>query len=232
MGNFLSDLFGAPDPINPKKVGEYMTSDATGEMSQRSKDMINPDSAMMQAQARAMQGQASNNIYAQQRLARQQNARMGGGQSGILNQALSNAANTASGQAADRYQQMVQGNLQQSNNLLGSVQAADLQKGDAMASAYGQNINNMNNHNAAMGNMALQLGGTALTAMCDGRMKKDVKRIGHTMTQGKKVGVYSFKYKGRDKQHHGVMAQEVQKVNPKAVSKGKNGLLYVDYGKL
>jgi len=232
MGNFLSDIFGAPKEIDPNKIGGYMTSDATGTMSQRATDMLDPNSALMQAQSRAMQGQASNDIYSQQRLARQNAARQGGGQSGILNQATQNIAQQASGNAAQNFQNMVQGNMQGSNALLGQVQAADMQKGQAQASAYGQNITNQNNHNAAMGNMALQLGGSALMMMCDGRMKKEVKHIGHAITKGKKVGVYSFKYKGRNKQHHGVIAQEVQKVNPEAVTKGKNGLLYVNYGKL
>jgi hypothetical protein len=232
MGNFLSDMFGGPEAIDPNKVGSYMQSAATDTMSQRANDMVDPNSAMMQAQARAMQGQASNDIYTQQRLQRQNQARMGGGQSGILNQALANTANTTSANAAENYATMVQNNMGQSNQLLGQVQQADLNKGQAMASAYGQNITNQNNHNAAMGNMALQMGSSALLMMCDGRMKKSVKKIGHTITNGSKVGVYSFKYKGRDKTHHGVIAQEVQRVNPKAVNKGKNGLLYVNYGKL
>jgi len=230
MGNFLSDIFGPPNPVDPQKVGEYMTSDATGKMMDRADQMIDPNSSWMQAINRMQQGQASNDIYTQQRLQRQQNARQGGGQSGILNQALTNTGNTISGTNQDKFQNMIMGNMQQSNQLLGSVQAADMQRGDAMASAYGQNITNNNNYGAAMGNMALQ--GGAMLMMCDARMKKDVKHIGSTTTKGKKVGVYSFKYKGRNKVHHGVIAQEVKKVNPGAVSKGKNGLLYVDYGKL
>jgi hypothetical protein len=229
--SFLGDIFGAPKAIDPNQVGDYMTSDATGKMSDRADQMIDPNSAMMQAQSRAMQGQASNDIYSQQRLARQQGARQGGGQSGIMNQALANTAQKTSANAAGNFSNMVQGNMQGSNALLGQVQQADMQRGDAMASAYGQNITNENNFNSAMGGMAMQ-GAGALLMMCDGRMKKEVKRLGSIKTKGGKAGLYSFKYKGRDKLNHGVIAQEVQKLVPEAVHKGKNGLLYVNYGKL
>ena len=232
MGNFLTDIFAPPKEIDPTQVGGYMQSDATDKMSQRADDMVNPNSPWMQAMNRQMQSQGQSDIYTQNRLMRQNNARQGGGQSGILNAAMANTGNTISAQNADKFQQMVMNNMGQSNQLLGQVQQGDLQKGQAMASAYGQNITNQNNHSAAMGNMALQVGSSALMMMCDGRMKKSVKRIGSTTTKGKKVGVYSFQYKGRNKTHHGVMAQEVQKVNPGAVHKGKNGLLYVNYGKL
>ena len=234
MGNFLSDLFSPPEQIDPNKVGEYMTSDATGKMSQRADDMINSNSAMMQAFNRMMGGQAQNDLYTQTRLARQNSARQGGGQSGILNANIARTANATAGNNADRFSQMILGNLNQSNSLLGQVQAGDQRVGDAMASAYGQNVNNQSNYQAGIDSMGLQLGTNAamMLAMCDGRMKKDVKKIGHTTTKGKKIGVYSFKYKGKDKKHHGVIAQEVQKVNPEAVSEGKNGLLYVNYGKL
>jgi len=59
----------------------------------------------------------------------------------------------------------------------------------------------------------------------DRRMKKDIKYL-HTSNEGHKV--YSFKYKDGDTKYSGVMAQDVLKINPNAVTL-KNGMLAVYY---
>ena len=48
----------------------------------------------------------------------------------------------------------------------------------------------------------------------------------------KSVNIYRFKMKGSDKSQTGVIAQEIQKSHPKAVSKASNGKLKVNYGML
>ena len=55
--------------------------------------------------------------------------------------------------------------------------------------------------------------------------KKDIKYL-HTSNDGYKV--YSFKYKDGDTKYSGVMAQDVLKINPNAVTL-KNGMLAVYY---
>ena len=59
----------------------------------------------------------------------------------------------------------------------------------------------------------------------DRRMKKDIKYL-HTSNEGHKV--YSFKYKDGDTKYSGVMAQDVLKINPNAVTL-KNGMFAVYY---
>jgi hypothetical protein len=61
----------------------------------------------------------------------------------------------------------------------------------------------------------------------DIRLKEDIVQIGH-LDNG--LGVYRFRYKGSDHTAYvGVMAQEVQKVLPNAVSRDRDGYLRVDY---
>ena len=59
----------------------------------------------------------------------------------------------------------------------------------------------------------------------DRRVKKDIEKIGET-----KMGlpIYTFKYKGSNKTEMGVMAQDVEKKIPKAVS-SRNGIKMVNY---
>ena len=80
---------------------------------------------------------------------------------------------------------------------------------------------------SGIGQGLLQGAGTAALAFSDKRMKKEIKPLGKS---GSVLGLkmYSYKYKGDDKQRIGVMAQDVQKVLPEAVQevdyKGKKRL--------
>lgn len=80
---------------------------------------------------------------------------------------------------------------------------------------------------AALGT-AGSLGAKALTAS-DRRLKTDIHKIGK-LNDGSNV--YSFVYKGdpNQRQHIGLMAQEVRKRTPEAVHKLPSGHLAVDYG--
>lgn len=68
----------------------------------------------------------------------------------------------------------------------------------------------------------------ALIYASDRRVKKDIKKVGETPDG---LGLYKFKYKGGEEMHIGVMAQEVEKVKPEAVSL-KDGIKHVDYSKI
>jgi hypothetical protein len=63
----------------------------------------------------------------------------------------------------------------------------------------------------------------------DMRLKHDIARIG-TLDNG--IGLYRFVYNGEITAYVGVMAQEVEALRPDAVTRGRDGYLRVDYGKL
>lgn len=63
----------------------------------------------------------------------------------------------------------------------------------------------------------------------DIRLKHDIVLLGRL---GNGLGWYRFAYNGGSRTYVGVMAQEVQKVEPAAVMRGRDGYLRVDYEKL
>ncbi|CCE94650.1 conserved hypothetical protein [Sinorhizobium fredii HH103] len=91
--------------------------------------------------------------------------------------------------------------------------------------------NKMGAYNTQQGNMQSLFGGLLgfggqLASLSDKRAKKDVKKVG---------GLYEYRYKGEGKnapKRIGVMAQEVEKVRPDAVSRRPDGLKQVNYGAL
>lgn len=89
------------------------------------------------------------------------------------------------------------------------------------------------NNNSMMGglfSMGGSLGSAAISSWSDIRLKTDISRIGEV--EG--MGVYLFRYKNERKsmpRHIGLMAQEVIKVKPEAVTVEPNGLMMVDYEK-
>ncbi len=68
-----------------------------------------------------------------------------------------------------------------------------------------------------------QLGGAALAS--DQNLKEKIEKVG----EEKGFNIYEFNYKGRPERFRGVMAQEVQKTRPDAVTVMKNGFLAVFY---
>jgi len=139
-------------------------------------------------------------------------------QAGINN--LFNAVNMGQNSAA------MTGNagLQTGNqiaNLLSGIGNAQAAGGIGAANARQQGLNNL-----------FQLGGQAFGSMAlsDMRMKANIKRIGEVM--GKFLyPSYEFTYVGSPYKVIGVMAQDVEKVNPDAVA-NFYGIKYVDYGML
>jgi Protein of unknown function (DUF3300)/Chaperone of endosialidase len=63
----------------------------------------------------------------------------------------------------------------------------------------------------------------------DIELKEDVTLLGH-LANG--IGFYRFVYKGSDTAYVGVVAQEVRRVRPDAVARGRDGYLRVFYDKL
>jgi hypothetical protein len=87
-----------------------------------------------------------------------------------------------------------------------------------------QRMNAWQQNQAAMGSMVGGLGG--LFALSDERAKTDMEKIGET-DEG--MGLYSYKMKGSNQTQIGLKAQEVKRKKPKAVRKGADGLLRVNY---
>jgi hypothetical protein len=101
---------------------------------------------------------------------------------------------------------------------------------DAMGQQYQGQMdvyNQRNNTNNAWLATLGTLGGAALM-MSDERVKDDISQVGE-LNDG--TNVYLFRYKGDDTPQIGVMAQEVEKKDTKAV-KEIGGIKHVDYAKV
>jgi hypothetical protein len=69
--------------------------------------------------------------------------------------------------------------------------------------------------------------GAAMTAFSDSRVKENIRLVG----KEKGFNIYEFKYKGLEGRYKGVMAQEVEKIRPDAVTE-VNGIKAVFYDKI
>lgn len=96
--------------------------------------------------------------------------------------------------------------------------------------ALNQYSNNVASQNATRGGL-FQLGGSigsAAIMASDAKLKANIAKIGN-LRNG--LNIYSYNYLGDDLIRVGVMAQEVEKVLPNAVSM-RNGYMAVDYGQV
>lgn len=127
-------------------------------------------------------------------------------------------SNAAAGQATATQQTAGQVGNSYTNT---SNTIADLitQGGNAVAAGK---VGAANARTNAMNN--LMNTGIAALSLCDHNAKEDIKEVG-TLHNG--LPVYTFRYKGEDKLHMNVMAQDVEKFRPEAVHE-INGLKYVD----
>ena len=99
--------------------------------------------------------------------------------------------------------------------------------------------NAMNEYNAKSGILGglFSLGSSFLS---DKRAKTDIEKIGETPVAGDdgnehETGLFAYRYKGESKskpKHKGVMAQNVKRIKPSAVSKTPSGLMTVHYDRL
>jgi hypothetical protein len=99
----------------------------------------------------------------------------------------------------------------------------------ANATAAGQIAAGNAQSNALSGALNLGLGGAGIYALLsDARAKRDIRLIGCTEGGNK---IYRYRYKGKPEWHVGVMAQEVEKIDPDAVI-NFGDTKYVDYSKV
>ena len=113
---------------------------------------------------------------------------------------------------------------------------ADIMGATNAASNYGlANFNAANASQAGLNSGLFSLGAAAMIS--DIRTKENIVKLG-VLPNG--LGVYKFDYKPEFKNHPfarkgkqiGVMAQEVQAIQPEAIIHGSDGYLMVDYGVL
>ena len=164
------------------------------------------------------------------------------GQSFADQQTMFNAQNTARNQyLQEQYQQRNQP-INEISALLSGAQVTGpnfVNGGNsqiATTDVAGLINNNYNQRLAAWQQQQQQAGGimgglfglgNSLIMASDRRVKTDIERVG-TLDNG--LPVYLYRYKAGGPPHIGVMAQDVQEVNPDAVH-DINGVLHVDYRK-
>lgn len=224
--------FSDPAEINPQTVIDLGTSEYTGQLDTIASEYMDPDSAFNQNILQRGFQNAQDSVYTSNRMNRMNNANTGINMSGIVDSTNMSNQSSILNNAYQTSQNLINSNYGQGVGILQGNQQIDTGVRENAVSAYGQNITNQNNHNAAMAGNVMNLASTAIT-MCDAKMKENIKPYKKMkIKNGKSVGLYRFNYKGRKKKHINVIAQEVQKHLPEAVQKGKNGLLYVDWSKL
>lgn len=165
-------------------------------------------------------------------------------------QALTNAGLSNEGRAAALSERLTERNqpLQEFMSLYGGApapgmqspgvpQAGTPQAGDyqgAAGQAYGAQMDQYNAQqarNAQNTGALLNLASIAAMYYSDERLKTGIEQVGE-LPQG--VGVYEYEYKSdpTHTRHTGVMAQEVERVQPDAVAHDEHGLKMVDYRKV
>lgn len=171
-------------------------------------------------------GMAANDFQNQ---AVQQQLGATGALGGVLGQIMGNQE--AALGAQDRIQQQEQNELdsQYQNSLLGQNADFDalsnyLSVISGIAGLGGQSTGTQQQKAGFGGILSAGLGLAGLFS--DRRLKEGIKRVGQT-DDG--VPIFTYRYKGSDQVHMGVMAQDVAQVRPDAVSE-RHGYLAVDYG--
>lgn len=227
-------LFPGVKQINPETVGGYFDQAGhVAKMGNMANQLMDTNSEYNQGVLMNLRAQAEDSLFKKAIVNRRAAAASGGlGQSGIINQLQQqDTANTMQGMM-DSYNQGMGANLDKGMGMLGQAAQFDLAKGEAQASAYGQNITNQNNYNSAMAGNWIS-GATGMASafmMSDKRVKENIKKVGRVKAKnGKKVNIYSYNFKGSNKKNVGVLAQEIKKSHPKAVKTNKNGIMKVNY---
>ena len=228
--------FSSPKKIDPQKVMDMARSPYQEEQYNWSKNLMSNDpgkNPMLDAFRNQYKQDATDTLYTQNRI----NKRNAMSNPFEFNPNQLSAVNDATyvdimGQLTNQTNQKQQELFGQGAGMLGQSVQNDMAIRKMGAEAYGQNITNQNNHNAAMAGGVMSLAGSAI-GLCDRRVKKDIQKVGQIkMSNGHKTGLYKFKYKKSGKEGIGVIAQDVERTFPDAVIKDKQGLRYVNYTKL
>jgi len=158
-------------------------------------------------------------------------------QQGQFNAGLNNQANAQGMQNAfAAYNQplqtynALQSGAQPQMPSFGNVPGANV-AGTDVAGISNQAYNNaVGYHNGLMGDIS-SLANAGMQLFSDRRLKEDIEKVGET-PGGSNVYSYNYKADPEKRKRIGVMAQELMKKQPDAVTKTPSGYLAVDYSKV
>lgn len=184
----------------------------------------------LEERQRAFNANIGTNIAEQRRLGYEAPMKMYEMQLGRIN-----ALNQATGGLANTYLQRGQAAQQAWGNIAGGM--------SSLASAYA--MGNMRGGGYGGGESGGYSGGgfnpntpytptgfnyqPSTPLMSDVNVKENIEHVGNDNTTG--LPIYDFNYKGHEGRYRGVIAQDVEKIMPQAVTTHK-GIKYVDYNKL
>jgi hypothetical protein len=218
--------------------GQFANQAMLGQNQAQLGNVAQSNQALQQNYANQLAAQQQNNQVAQQMFANQQSG------ANLSNQAQQQAYNQALTQynmPLNTLSALRTGAQVQNPSFVNSAQQATTSGADLLGAAgmqYNAQMGDFNAKQAAQQNFnqgLMGLGGAGIMAFSDIRMKENIKQI-HWMPNG--LPVYEFEYKPEFKdiaghgKHIGVMAQEVEMVQPEAVITNADGYKMVNYGVL
>jgi len=218
--------------------GNFANQAMLGQNQAQLGNVAQSNQALQQNYSNQLAAQQQNNAAMQQMFANQQSG------AGLNNQAQQQAYNQAMTQynmPLNTLSALRTGAQVQNPSFVNSAQQATTSGADILGAAqmgYNAQMGDFNQKQAAQQNFnqgLMGLGGAGIMAFSDIRMKENIKQI-HWLPNG--LPVYEFEYKPeyKDIAGHGkfvgVMAQEVELVQPEAVITNADGYKMVNYGAL
>jgi hypothetical protein len=231
--NVQQNLFG-----QALQGGSFANQAMLGQNQAQLGNVAQSNQALQQNYANQLAANQQNNAAMQQMFANQQSG------AGLSNQAQQQAYNQAMTQynmPLNTLSALRTGAQVQNPSFVNSAQQATTSGADILGAAqmgYNAQMGDFNQKQAAQQNFnqgLMGLGGAGIMAFSDIRMKENIKQI-HWLPNG--LPVYEFEYKPeyKDIAGHGkfvgVMAQEVELVQPEAVITNADGYKMVNYGAL
>ena len=231
--NVQQNLFG-----QALQGGQFANQAMLGQNQAQLGNVAQSNQALQQNYANQLAAQQQNNQALQQMFANQQ---AGAGLSNQAQQQAYNQALTQYNMPLNTLSALRTGAQVQNPSFVNSAQQATTAGADILGAAqmgYNAQMGDFNAQQAAQQNFnqgLMGLGGAGIMAFSDIRMKENIKQI-HWLPNGLPVYEYEYKPEFKDIAGHGkfvgVMAQEVEVVQPEAVITNADGYKMVNYGVL
>ena len=231
--NVQQNLFG-----QALQGGSFANQAMLGQNQAQLGNVAQSNQALQQNYANQLATQQQNNQALQQMYANQQ---AGAGLSNQAQQQAYNQALTQYNMPLNTLSALRTGAQVQNPSFVNSAQQATTSGADILGAAqmgYNAQMGDFNQKQAAQQNFnqgLMGLGGAGIMAFSDIRMKENIKQI-HWLPNGLPVYEYEYKPEFKDIAGHGkfvgVMAQEVEMVQPEAVITNADGYKMVNYGVL
>ena len=231
--NVQQNLFG-----QALQGGSFANQAMLGQNQAQLGNVAQSNQALQQNYANQLAAQQQNNQALQQMFANQQ---AGAGLSNQAQQQAYNQALTQYNMPLNTLSALRTGAQVQNPSFVNSAQQATTSGADILGAAqmgYNAQMGDFNQKQAAQQNFnqgLMGLGGAGIMAFSDIRMKENIKQI-HWLPNGLPVYEYEYKPEFKDIAGHGkfvgVMAQEVEVVQPEAVITNADGYKMVNYGVL